>query len=241
MMTISKEVYSFQELLEKEKTGAVPSQTVDRVRDKLREWATDHAWYEFVYSTWKEALDQIGFENADISFSGFWCQGDGASFTATIDPEKLLTFLLLDIEPADSIDPIPGSKGKNEEFRPWLRHKIKRSGPLVRNGTARRLRRLQVIQMYLLGQVYRIPMGGCCVHEYTCRTELELDEGGREHRRLGRLVNELEEIVEELRVSLSRAIYRDLEDEYEYRTSDEVLIEDCEANEWYFDLSGRLE
>lgn len=35
-------------------------------------------------------------------------------------------------------------------------------------------------------------------------------------------------------------IYRSLEKEYEYRTSEAVLLEDAEANEWEFDSEGRL-
>lgn len=39
-------------------------------------------WYEDIYITFRAELEEDGFEDIDISFTGFWSQGDGASFTA---------------------------------------------------------------------------------------------------------------------------------------------------------------
>jgi hypothetical protein len=44
---------------------------------------------------WKERLDLIGFTDADIDYSGFYSQGDGASFTAIIDLDKVLNTLIM--------------------------------------------------------------------------------------------------------------------------------------------------
>lgn len=45
--------------------------------------------------------------------------------------------------------------------------------------------------------------------------------------------------AEQLRLDLCGAIYKDLEEEYSYRTADEQLAEDAEANDYTFDANGR--
>lgn len=55
------------------------------------------------------------------------------------------------------------------------------------------------------------------------------------------LMDELGAIIEQKRLDLCRAIYGDLEEDYEYRTSDEALIDDAEANGWLFNESGKME
>lgn len=78
-------VYKFSEL-----TPTVQ----ERVLDKMRDWQVDdYNWYESEIDYWKEKLDLIGFENAEIAFSGFYSQGDGASFTADINSEKIFNTL----------------------------------------------------------------------------------------------------------------------------------------------------
>ena len=47
-------------------------------------------WYESIFENWQERLAQQGFENAKLSFSGFYSQGDGASFTAMVNLETFL-------------------------------------------------------------------------------------------------------------------------------------------------------
>lgn len=42
----------------------------------------DREWWEAEYEYWTKELREEGFEEVEICFSGFWCQGDGASFTA---------------------------------------------------------------------------------------------------------------------------------------------------------------
>ena len=130
--TVTKTVYTFQELLDLHAAGQVKQKAIDKARRWLRESATDHEWYEWTFDTWIEALEQIGFADAKISFTGFWCQGDGASFTATIDLAKLADFLATEIQPKDCID------GEPEDFRPWVVHKC---GRQATNAKYRRLAR----------------------------------------------------------------------------------------------------
>jgi len=50
-------------------------------------------WDEWVIDSIKEEAAELGIENFDFQYSGFWSQGDGASFTGTLSTE-LLTSLL---------------------------------------------------------------------------------------------------------------------------------------------------
>ena len=77
MKIIKTKVYPFNELSEEAKKKAL-----DDNRDINTEY---HDWYTFTIDEAKSELEEQGFLNADISFSGFWSQGDGASFTADID------------------------------------------------------------------------------------------------------------------------------------------------------------
>jgi hypothetical protein len=119
---ITKTVYTFRELIEasEDPESNVSSRAVDRARDWLSEGAAMFDWYEFSIDDWTTALEQVGFTDAKINFSGFWSQGDGASFTSGLDIEKLLTFLTVAIEPADCImDGEPGG---------WLPYVVKKIG-----------------------------------------------------------------------------------------------------------------
>lgn len=237
---ITKTVFTFKELLEYEKntdraTKKSWSRAVEKARQWLQEGATDHEWWEYCYEKWQDALDQIGFTDAKISFSGFWSQGDGASFSSGINPERLIDFMASYIQPKDSIDMVPDGKkihGHDEDFRPWIVKQIdgKRTVPAHRR---------------LLWCINNID---ACVrqnssnysHERTCSVDIDLLDR-KEHKRLDRLFEDWKEDVETLRLDLCKAIYKELEEEYEFRTADEQLIEDAEANDWTFDESGNRE
>ena len=80
MRTIVTEstVYSFEDVMN-------DAELKDKVLDKHRDINTDHDWWECTYEMWKEDLHELGFYETDIRFSGFYSQGDGASFTGRVD------------------------------------------------------------------------------------------------------------------------------------------------------------
>lgn len=137
--TISKIVYTFKELLDLNEEGTVTPKAVERARSWLQEAATDFDWHSCVLDFWEHALDQIGFENAKISFSGFWSQGDGASFTATVDLDKLVAFLSDTIEPKKSVEVVEGK----EQFPPYIAHLI------GKKPTNRKYRRLLAVREHI--------------------------------------------------------------------------------------------
>lgn len=218
---ITKTVYTLAELL----ADKSRQRAAERARNTLREVNTSDDWYDYTYDLWKAALGQIGFENADIQFSGFGSQGDGASFTASVNLVKLIEFLASDIEP----NPVIDFDGKAEHFAPWVLHKL---GKKPTNPAYRQL--LPLIKNWdLEARIERHTTQ--YVHEKTCRFECELHGGRLE------LVSDLNRDADNLRIALCQIIYRMLEEEYNYLTSDEALIELATANDYYFDGVGRVE
>jgi hypothetical protein len=76
-ITIHKVLYSFDELDAKAKDKALDSMRNVNVEDT--------EWYFNTYEEFKTKLTGLGYNNAEFRFSGFSCQGDGASFQADID------------------------------------------------------------------------------------------------------------------------------------------------------------
>lgn len=219
-------VYSFKELIAAEEEGEVSSRALDKARCTLQQFATDDGfWFESVVDLWTEALCQIGFFNVKIWFSGFWSQGDGACFEASIDKDDLFSFFTTMVEPNEVIDSLD-SDPKKEDFRPWILHKI---GSKVYNAKYKRLA--------LLSASFCIGVN-CDERSKTTRIDLEFDGWNDRHKRLCSLVNDFEEDLNTLLTDLTSAIYKSLEQEYDYVTSDEALIEDSDCNEYKFDEDG---
>jgi hypothetical protein len=64
----------------------------EAVLDKYRYVNTEHhEWWGCVYEDWKQRLEELGFFNIHIYFSGFASQGDGACFAARHNGGKITT------------------------------------------------------------------------------------------------------------------------------------------------------
>ena len=81
-------LYDFNELPENVQNKVLDNQRLYNVNDGF--------WSESVKDIWNEKLESWGFENPEICFSGFGCQGDGACFTCDgIDLEKYTDRLIM--------------------------------------------------------------------------------------------------------------------------------------------------
>ena len=76
MQTIQKEykVYEFGEL-----SPEVQAEVIDNNRDVN---IYSDQWHDPILEGWQEKLATLGYEDAEINYTGFWSQGDGASFTS---------------------------------------------------------------------------------------------------------------------------------------------------------------
>lgn len=75
-------------------------------------------------------------------------------------------------------------------------------------------------------------------HERTRYTNI--DSFYIENEKDKNLLFDLEKHIEQLRLDLCRKIYNDLEDEYYYLTSDQAVYDTLQANEYYFEESGKI-
>lgn len=64
----------------------------DRANDWLIQAAMEQNWVEETIEQWVGILRARGFDDAEVSYSGFWSQGDGASFTANVNVNRYLDF-----------------------------------------------------------------------------------------------------------------------------------------------------
>ena len=71
MEAVAERTYKYAELSESAKIKAV---------EKLGT-VMDYEWWDCIYDDAKAYLHALGYVNVKIVFSGFCCQGDGASFT----------------------------------------------------------------------------------------------------------------------------------------------------------------
>ena len=84
MLVKCVELFEFSELSEVAKERAIQDN-----RDFNVDWDD---WHKFILDDWQDvALPKLGFENAEISYTGFWSQGDGASFCARVNIDRWLT------------------------------------------------------------------------------------------------------------------------------------------------------
>jgi len=60
--------------------------------------AFDYDWWDDVYEYFKETCDGLGIRVDQITFSGFWSQGDGAAFDGRVDLTKFMEHKGLHIE-----------------------------------------------------------------------------------------------------------------------------------------------
>jgi len=80
MRTIRTKVFQFNELSEKAKLKAI---------ELLRDINTDFDNTDYLTDEFINELQEVGFENAEIYYRGFWSQGDGLCFDADISASKL--------------------------------------------------------------------------------------------------------------------------------------------------------
>ena len=89
MRTITKEliVYNHTDLVKTENDKVLEA-VKEAMQFNLNENYESIADNEITH--FKERLESEGFRKIDVRYSGFWSQGDGASFTADCDSTKLI-------------------------------------------------------------------------------------------------------------------------------------------------------
>lgn len=171
-----------------------------------------HEWWDFIYDDWKTELATYGITDVDISFSGFWSQGDGASFTGNVDVETYIRRRGLAQEYADVL------RVMGAPFDCYVTCVLKRnSSRYSHSGTV-----------------------DAILDEDTGYAKDLIEEAGIDFVSLGENLAFLEKDIDEFQTDKSHEIYRQLEKEYEYLTSAEHFIEEAKANDLRFDENLKI-
>ena len=244
MRTMAVSVYKFDEL---------PSKIKEKVIEKNRDINVDIGdWYEYTMEQWKEKLAGQGFIDAEIHFSGFCSQGDGACFDAKCDVSLLASAVY---------------SGKDEGFYREVLKLFADNGPLVlarieknsygHHYSHANTRYITVdkefsnleedVDKILLTDLVMVPT---MLSEYDeCHDDVKVILSGLialrlkyqvPARGLDDLLNKFERDTNQLRKDLSNEIYRELEKDYDSLTSDESIIDTITANEYEFDEDGGM-
>jgi hypothetical protein len=203
--------------IEEEKTEF----TFDELSPTAKEHAVNHFaetlwddWHECIYEDWKERLESEGFRRPKIQFSGFWSQGDGASFAAYFSfvgeaAEKWLTDSDKELLTAKRVE------WKMDGHDPGdliIEGEIDRSGHYSHHMT-------MGVATHIFG-----------FHDRESPSE-EFASGFAEYV--------FDDILEHAR-DLAQEIYQDLEKEYEYLISEEHVAEMSSANDLRYNEDGEL-
>lgn len=176
--------------------------------DKFRDWDVEHGWWGHVYKMFKEDMAAKSIRVDEMYFSGFWNQGDGACFEGCIDDLK------------EFID------------QHSLREKYEWFVQLLETDYVRYAR------------ISCTSSGGYC-HEHTMVFDDSFElghihepEDGLIYLSAQQEIEEAEKLwpdfvdaVKEIFRDHARQLYKNLEEEYEYLTSDEHVLESLIAND----------
>ena len=195
----------------------------DAAKDKARAWyregGFDYDWYDSVYEDFQQIAEILGIrfktravrlmaggtrQEPRIAFTGFWSQGDGASFECYYSYRSNAPTEIRSYAPRD--------------------RKLHKIADVLLAIQRRNFYQLRAEASHL-GHYY---------HEYCMSISVERDSPTYQD-----MTADAEEIVIEALRDLARWLYRQLEREYEYLSSDEVVDETIIANEYTFTETGR--
>ena len=222
MFEEDEETYSFEEL---------SPEAQDNALENNRDINVDYdGWEDGVTEGFKEDMREIGIDDIEISFSGFYSQGDGASFTSEdIDTRKLFDAIGIKSNDALNMDADDErSKGENKEFYDLL-DTMEDVGHLERNRIKPEEIRVTIERT-----------DNRHVHYNTVRANVQIwDEPDGWEEPYG-FTDKLEDQVTEYVRGLCKDLYRGLEKEYDHLTSDESVKETLIDNDYQFDEDGNV-
>lgn len=183
--------------------------------EKYRHAEIDHEWWSCVYEDTSWALAKVGFEVKDMRFSGFCCQGDGASITGHVgDLPLLLTTLGL-------ADAFPMS------VHAWTPKCAYPGAYMVRRDKYCNSVHENTLSIDVISPAWSVDLW----EDYSDGiSPLEVLMRGAWNEGLIKESLDLETVILDAVKDFSRKLYFTLEDEYDHLRSDETVLEYIEAN-----------
>lgn len=175
-------------------------------------------WYEYVYDDFQAIVKTLGINltTNHIHFSGFYSQGDGSAFKADVNLPQLL----------DAV--------KHESWRDYA-PKLDLLLP-VYEADKRIVKLIRSEHIDITPQIFQP------TSSYYVRAELNNRLPYNDHRydHIEAELKNMENWLQQVADKLNRYLYKALQDDYEYHTSEKAVIEAIEANEYYFTADGKL-
>ena len=217
-----EETYSFEELSPEAQENAL---------NNNRDINVDYeGWEDGVTEGFKEDMGEIGIDDITISYTGFNSQGDGASFTSDdVDTRKLFDAVGIKSNKALNMEvDDERSKGEDKEFYDLL-DTMEEVGQLDRN----RIKPEEI-------KVWIKRTDRHHYHYNTVEAEVEIwDEPDGWEEPDTFTVDIADQVTQYVR-ELCKDLYRSLEKEYDYLTSDEGVKETLIDSDYKFDEEGNL-
>jgi hypothetical protein len=209
MKTIKLKLYQFAELNEDAKGKALK---------ELFDINVFVDWYDFIYDDFVSIAETIGItvNRKRIYFQGFYSQGDGSAFEASVSLPDLLNGI---------------ARQNWKTYAPQL--ELNLSQPEMER---RLLKLLMDNKVDCYGKITQPSRG------YYVSASLDTDFPNNRHN-YSKIESELEKLEGwfiEVAEALNHYLYKSLRDEYEYQTSEKAIIEAIEANEYSFTTDGKI-
>ena len=209
MKTLQIKLYEFAELDEKGRQKGL---------NELSDINVDYGWWDFLYDDFIAIAKTIGItvNPKKIHFSGFYSQGDGSAFKASVNLPELLAGV------------------KNENWKTYA--------PLLELDLPVYEADKHLIKLIKNEGIDISPQIIQPTRSYYVRAEMNFQFPYNNHRfdRIEAELGKLEEWLQAVADKLNRYLYKSLQDDYEYQTSDKAIIEAIEANEYIFTADGKL-
>lgn len=217
MRTEEITIYKFDELSESAK---------EKAREWYRDGALDYQWWDYQYEAFQTLCEFFGIKlntkrggkYPEIYFSGFYSQGDGSSFSGSVDVVKMFKCI--------------AGKSWKQEF-PTLEldfYKI----------TGRNEQR--VLGAILNGLIDVTASIKCSNRETSVRSSMDWDlgdpSGMKQRDNIDGYFSFFEEYIRNVAEELNHHLFQSLEKEYEWLNSDEQVDESIIANEYEFTENG---
>ena len=194
--------------------------TKDELIDKYRDINTHHEWWECTYDCFKADMEAIGISVDNMYFSGFWSQGDGACFEGEVTDWDLF---------------LPTMGITNDVLVEFIRNhwsfSVSHSGHYYHENCTSFLGELPMPDDYDTEEF--IDNFSPYTEDFRSKAWLAVLRGFD--------FSSMEETFRDAFKDHMRQLYRDLEKEYDYLTSDEAVWESLEANEMTDELEEPCE
>jgi hypothetical protein len=209
METIKLDLYGFDEL---------PKTAKQKALTAYHELNIDFDWWDGEYDDFIEICSYLGIavNKESIKFEGFYSQGDGSGFNATVDIIKLNNGII---------------------SQAWKDYAPKLDFDFKATSIDRRV--LALVEKGVLEHEPKIISRS---RNYGVVVDLGIyvvNTSDRSHDLVFEELDNLEEWLRKIAETLNKHLYKSLETQYEYLTSDEAITEGILANGYFFTADGK--